>query len=59
MAKLIILSIVIISFVLPIAVSTTPRPRRVLRRVQVLILISIVIWAYLCLTWYTRLVQLD
>jgi hypothetical protein len=59
LAKLIVLSIIIVSFVLPIAMATRPRPRIMLRRVQWITLAWVVVWAYLCVTWYTRLVPLD
>jgi hypothetical protein len=58
LAKLIILSIVLVSFVLPVWLSTEKHPRRAVRRVQHLILIFIVVWAYLCLHWYPELVPL-
>jgi hypothetical protein len=59
MAKLIILSIVLASFAIPILLSISPQPKRALRRVQKLILIYIVIWALMCLYWYPSLVSLE
>ncbi len=56
MAKLIILSIVIVSFAVPIWLSTSPKPKRALRQMQWIILGFIVVWAYMCLHWYPELV---
>jgi hypothetical protein len=58
-AKLILLSIVIVGIVVPIAFSTRRRPRKVLRLVQVVSLGFVLVWAYLCITWYPQLVPLD
>jgi hypothetical protein len=58
MAKLIILSIVIMSFVIPISQSTAPKSRSTLRRVQTIILAYILIWAFMCLHWYPDIVEL-
>jgi hypothetical protein len=56
--KLIILSIVLVSFAVPIWFSTSPWPRRALRRTQWLVLAFIFVWALMCLRWYPRLVFL-
>ena len=58
MAKLIILSIVLMSFAVPIWFSTAPQPRRTIRRVQTIMLVYIVIWAIMCLRWYPDIVEL-
>jgi hypothetical protein len=58
MAKLIILSIVLVSFAVPVWLSTSPQPRRALRRAQRIILVFIVVWAFMCLHWYPELVPL-
>jgi hypothetical protein len=58
MAKLIILSVVLISFALPIYVSKSARPRAALRRTQFVVLGFIVIWALMCTRWYPELVPL-
>jgi hypothetical protein len=59
MAKLIILSIVLFSFAVPVYLSTARQPRRALRRVQTLVLVFIVVWALMCLKWYPQLVPLE
>lgn len=59
MAKLIILSIVFMSFLIPIRYSTQPNPQKSLKRVQVILLIFIVVWSVLCLRWYPALVPLE
>jgi hypothetical protein len=58
MAKLIILSIVIVSFAVPTMLATSPRPRAAIRRAQVLVLAFIVAWAFMCVRWYPDLVPL-
>jgi len=58
-AKLIILSIVFVSFCVPIWLSGQAKPRRALRRTQRIIFFSILVWAYLCLHWYPALVQVE
>jgi hypothetical protein len=57
-AKLIILSIVLVSFGLPVWFSSERQPRRALRRTQQLIFFFVFVWAYLCLHWYPALVPL-
>ena len=59
MAKIIILSIVLLTFVVPVWFATSERPRVALRRVHRVMLLLIVVWAYLCLRWYPRLVPLE
>ena len=59
MAKLIILSIVLMSFAVPIRLAKSPRPRQALRRTQWTILGFIVVWTLMCLKWYPQLVQLE
>jgi hypothetical protein len=56
--KLIILSVVLVSFALPVWQSTGPKSRAALRRVQWLILGFILIWAYMCTRCYPQLVEL-
>ena len=58
MAKLIILSIVLISFALPIRLAASPHPRRTLRRMQTIVFVYIFVWAYMCVRWYPQLVPL-
>jgi hypothetical protein len=58
MAKLIILSIVLITFAVPVHLSTSAQPQRALRRAQRLILAFIVVWGLMCLNWYPALVPL-
>jgi hypothetical protein len=58
-AKLIILSIVIISFAVPVRLATAKRPRLALRRAQQLVALFIVVWAFMCLRWYPSIVSLE
>jgi hypothetical protein len=57
-AKLIILSIVLASFVLPVWLSTKPPPRRTIRRLQWTMFFFVIVWAYMCLRWYPLVVPL-
>jgi len=57
-AKLIILSIVLVSFAVPVRLATSRQPRVALRRAQWIVLAFIVIWALMCLRWYPQLVFL-
>jgi hypothetical protein len=57
-AKLIILSIVIVSFAVPVWLASSPQPARALRKAQRTMLVFIVIWALMCLKWYPALVEL-
>jgi hypothetical protein len=59
MAKLIIFSIVLASFGVPIVMASWPNPRRTLRRVQAIMLAFIVMWALMCVYWYPELVHVD
>jgi hypothetical protein len=59
MAKLIILSIVLVSFAVPVWFSTSVQPRRALRRAQRIIFVFIIVWAYMCIHWYPRLVPIE
>jgi hypothetical protein len=59
MAKLILLSIVIVGVIVPMTLSTGRRPRRALRLAQAVSISFIVLWAYLCIAWYPDLVPLD
>jgi hypothetical protein len=59
MAKLILLSVVIVGIVVPIALSTRRAPKKTLRLVQVVCLGFVLVWAYLCITWYPQLVPVD
>ena len=58
MAKLIIFSVVLISFVVPFRLATSAKPRQALRRAQGFVLAFIVVWALMCLRWYPALVFL-
>jgi hypothetical protein len=58
MAKLIILSILLISVSVPAWLSTSPQPRKALRKAQVLVVLFVIVWGYLCLHWYPVLVPL-
>jgi hypothetical protein len=57
--KLIIFSIVLVSFGTPIWLAVSKQPRRAFRRMQGIILLFIVVWSLMCLRWYPQLVQLQ
>jgi hypothetical protein len=58
MAKLIILSILLVSIGVPAWLSGSPQPRKALRKAQVIVTLFVVVWGYLCLHWYPELVPL-
>jgi hypothetical protein len=58
MAKLIILSIVLMTFGVPIYLASKPRPLANLRRVQWILFTFIFLWAYMCTRWYPAIVEL-
>jgi hypothetical protein len=58
MAKVIILSILIVSVGVPAWLSTAPNPRKALRKAQGIVVAFVVVWGYLCLHWYPALVPL-
>jgi Ca2+/H+ antiporter len=59
MAKLILLSVILIAVVVPVWLSTRRRPRRALRTAQLVSISFVVVWAYLCVIWYPQLVPLE
>jgi hypothetical protein len=59
MAKLILLSVVLVGLVVPILLSARRSPRRALFQAQAIALGFVVIWAYMCLSWYPDLVPLE
>jgi len=58
MAKLIILSILLVSVTVPAWVSTSPSPKKALRKAQGIIVLYVIVWGYMCLHWYPELVQI-
>jgi hypothetical protein len=58
-AKLIILSIIIMTFAVPIYLSGAPQPRRSLQRAQLILFLYMFVWAYLCVRWYPQLTPLQ
>jgi len=59
MAKLILLSIVLFTSIVPAMLCLSRRPERALRWVQVLTVIAAIVWAYCCRVWYPQLVTLE
>jgi hypothetical protein len=59
MAKLILLSVVLVGMVVPTVLSTRRSARRALRQAQVVSIAFIVVWAYMCIAWYPQLVPLE
>jgi len=59
LAKLILLSIVLLSMAVPIHLSARPAPKRVLRRVQWIVAAIVVVWAFLCIVVYPKLQPLE
>jgi hypothetical protein len=58
-AKLILLSVVLVSMIIPIRLATRASPKRTLRRVQWTIVAFVFVWALLCIVWYPALVPLE
>jgi hypothetical protein len=58
-AKLIIFSIVLMSFAVPLRLSVAPQPRRAIRRMQWIMCGFILVWAWMCLHWYPSLVVIE
>ena len=56
MVKMIPLSIVIATIVVPMFVAARPRPKRSVRIVQIIMTIVALVWAMLCLEVYPRYV---
>jgi hypothetical protein len=59
MAKYIPLSIVLMTLIMPIAMSRRPGPKRSVRMLQGLMAGFILLWAYLCLNVYTQYVFIE
>jgi hypothetical protein len=57
-SKLILLSIIIVSYMVPVWLAKSAQPRRALRRVQWIVFAFIIVWAFLCTRWYPELVEL-
>jgi hypothetical protein len=57
-AKLIILSILLVTVLVPAWMSSSSQPRKALRRVQGLVVVLVILWGYMCLHWYPALVEL-
>jgi hypothetical protein len=58
MSKLIILSVVILSVAVPMAVSSRPKPQAALRQVVYIMIFAIFVWSQLCLKLYPQYVPL-
>ena len=59
MAKLILLSIILVTVGLPMVLSTRSSPKRTLRTIQIVCLAFVFVWAWMCLTIYPQLVPVD
>jgi hypothetical protein len=59
MAKLIPLSLLILTIAVPTYMSTRPRPRKALKTTQLFMAAYIVLWAFLCLYVYTQYVHIE
>jgi hypothetical protein len=58
-SKLILLAIVLFTSIVPLAASSSPNPRRTLRRVQIWTVVAVFVWAFACRTWYPQLVFVE
>lgn len=59
MSKLILLSIVLVSFIVPVRLCTRGTPRRALRRAQWITVAFVVVWAFMCIVFYPQLVPIE
>jgi hypothetical protein len=59
MAKLILLSIVLVSVAVPIRMSSRGSPRRALRSAQWITFAFVFLWAFMCIWWYPELVPVE
>ncbi len=59
MAKLILLAIVLFTSIVPLAVSSSANPRRMVRRVQIWTIVCVFVWAFACRVWYPQLVHVE
>ncbi len=59
MAKLILLSIVLVSMIVPIALAARPGGKKALKKAQWTIVAFAVVWALACTYWYPALVPLE
>ena len=58
MWKLVLLGVVILSIVVPMVMSTRPKPQAALRQVVIIMIFAILVWSQLCLRYYPRYVWL-
>jgi hypothetical protein len=56
LAKLIIFAVVLASFGVPTWLAMDQRPKRAVRKMQMIMFVFILVWAYLCLHWYPAIV---
>lgn len=59
MAKLILLSVIYLSIIVPIRASKRASPRRALKSAQWTIVAYVFVWAWMCLHLYTALVHVE
>ncbi len=59
MAKLILLSVLLVSIAAPLALATRRSGRSGLRRAQWIFIAFVFVWAYMCIAWYPQLVPLE
>ncbi len=59
MAKLMLLSIVLVCVFVPAILAPRRSPRRSLRLAQIVSVGFVVVWAYMCIAWYPQLVPLE
>lgn len=59
MSKLILLSIILFTVIVPIAMSKRSSPKRTLRSIQIATFVATWVWAYACRVWYPQLVTFE
>jgi hypothetical protein len=56
MAKLIVLSVILLTIVMPIWLSDRPNPKKSLRLIWIVLVVYAFVWAALCTQCYPKLV---
>ncbi len=59
MAKLIVISVLLVTFVVATSLSKAKSPKSALKKAQWLVIAYVFVWAYMCLNWYPQLVPVE
>jgi hypothetical protein len=59
MPKLIVISILLVTFVAATWFSNAKSPKSALRKAQWIVVVYVFVWGYMCLNWYPQLVPVE